>query len=122
MTPRPDAKPAAPAHTPEPWMFDEGDLIILTDDEANVRIAEVVSDNCDERDTALGDAARIVACVNACAGIENPAALPALIEAAEACEEWLTADNVPVPAWHKAGGPDVLTMLRAALANVRGAR
>ena len=35
---------------------------------------------------------RIAACLNACEGIKNPAAVRELIEAAEAVEEWYSED------------------------------
>jgi len=85
-------------HTPEPWyisctdwlgedpkhkLFIEGNH--STDDEENefaVAVA-VVEGNRTSTETTHANANRIVACVNACAGI-NPAAVPKLVEALKA--------------------------------------
>lgn len=72
-------------HTPEPWkwvgdILTNGDIDILWagDDGRSygMHSAELIMDNEE------ADKARIVSCVNACAGI-NPEALPAFISAVE---------------------------------------
>lgn len=66
----------APRHLPEPWIVVAPcDIETVT----GIRIGDTdqsLSRNIDEQDDALDDAnaARIVACVNACAGIADPAA------------------------------------------------
>jgi hypothetical protein len=81
---------ALPSHTPEPWaIFDAADRfpgieapdagfsIVLwgnEDEDAGVR--------GESEEHALANAARIVSCVNACAGL-NPEAVPEMVKALE---------------------------------------
>lgn len=105
MTARPDAKPA---HA-EPWVMTGPNS---ASDSQGAPLLE-----------GYGPALRhAVACVNACAGLD-PAALPALIEAAERADRALDA-YIKECAFAQASSPalDALLKLRAALANVRGAR
>lgn len=65
----------------EPWVFDGGDVL----HNEGGTVAEVYDDIF----SSVGE--RIVACVNACAGIDNPeSALAAAREALERCAEVLT--------------------------------
>jgi hypothetical protein len=67
-------------HTPEPWHVEyyRHGTSILGEDYSNGSglgsraVAAVVHDNR-ANDSAAANAARVVACVNACAGIEDPA-------------------------------------------------
>lgn len=59
-----------PAHTPEPWIV-AGDSIVTSDDQ--FCIATVETDGGYEAPDPAANAARIVACVNALAGIQDPA-------------------------------------------------
>jgi len=73
------------SHTPEPWEIEElqglheysivkpGKWIVAT------------TEGRESRDKA--NAARIVACVNACAGIADPSAIPGLLRAAKVAKE-----------------------------------
>ena len=69
-------------HTPEPWGVwlnpDGGNLEMITDDGLARHIVYVVGNTHE----AKANGRRIVACVNACAGI-NPEAVPNLLEAAK---------------------------------------
>jgi hypothetical protein len=68
----------------------------------------------DESDHADADAERIVACVNACKGIANPAAVRNLLEACkEAMEETAEHPNRPL-------GRATLAIVRGALAKAEG--
>lgn len=83
-------------HTREPWNTGEDEIgvtIIRTDAKNPCSIAEL----CDglpgdhvERDA---NAARIVACVNACAGIANPDAIPLIVAALRALCAYVTNDE-----------------------------
>jgi hypothetical protein len=60
-------------HTPEPWGFDKNDednLFVFS----KAKICNLYNTIGTEYDEAEANAARIVACVNACAGMEDPAA------------------------------------------------
>lgn len=61
-------------HTPEPWVLNEFADIYDVDDSNGMLIAAVFP--CEDLllETHKANAARIVACVNACAGMEDPAA------------------------------------------------
>ena len=88
-------------HTPGPWKTEGryrvslGEVTLSMDGEHNDRAyrRELVLEpamkeggpwHCDKNggDTLAANAARIVACVNACEGIEDPAVIPDLIDAA----------------------------------------
>lgn len=71
-------------HTPEPWKLvisDGENLCIRQDTSYGFRRVAIASKNAatgwTQEDEA--NAQRIVACVNACAGIKNPEAIPDLI-------------------------------------------
>ena len=79
------AAPARPAHTPEPWhvSHDLGEGISIAHEIAPhcgklIPLAEakfwLSAKEPDARETAHANAHRIVACVNACAGMADPAA------------------------------------------------
>ena len=74
-------------HTPEPWTtngarkasnFGQYEAFITGPEVA--RVATVQGGNVDTRESTEANAARIVACVNACAGL-NPEAVPGLVKA-----------------------------------------
>jgi hypothetical protein len=56
-------------HTPEPWVFD-GEFI----ESEQMVICQLFNKHEDDFPNKQANAARIVACVNACAGMENPEA------------------------------------------------
>ena len=64
-------------HTPEPWAayLDASGDVFISSAETSFHIAEVGSE---DDETVIPDARRIVACVNACAGVDT-----ALLEAGE---------------------------------------
>jgi hypothetical protein len=68
-------KATAPAHTAEPWIV-ANHTKIVADNEQKSLIAEVFDENGQCRENAR----RIVACVNACEGI-NPETVPDLLKA-----------------------------------------
>ena len=79
-----DEKP----HTPEPWRVEDkptygqsGDLIVAQPDELTERQSNHVAYCPVRKDTSVGaNAARIVSCINGCAGLD-PAAYWACVEA-----------------------------------------
>jgi len=72
----------ATSHTPEPWEAD-GNVILQKGDNASEPIALLVSEpGYRPVVKAQHNAARIITCVNACAGIADPSAIPELIGAA----------------------------------------
>jgi len=90
-----------PKHTPEPWMLHRDNHMGLTypmGEEVSHRI--IWGDGRDvaylpphsDGDNGNANAARIVACVNACKGL-NPDAIPELLEAAKT----LLDNRVPIP-------------------------
>lgn len=86
------------AHTPEPWES-SGDIIV----NRQITICKMAWDFGGDRHangtlpwkTAEANMERIVACVNACAGI-NPEAVPMLLAA---CKAVLNSDGVIGPGW-----------------------
>lgn len=86
------------AHTPEPWEFFTG-----PDNDTHINAANGgctiarLGDKCFDPDCPAevdeADAARIISCVNHCAGI-NPETVPALFRFAETVNTWLLP---PVP-------------------------
>lgn len=85
-------------HTPEPWELDERDrisdiadgsgfhavgpfVIVAPDEDGELAVVAEIQDDV-PGGLAEANASRIVACVNACAGLD-PAAIPALVAAAE---------------------------------------
>ena len=68
-------------HTPEPW-FTDGRWIQALDQDFADTLAEILHDDVSPR-RAQADAVHIVACVNACAGI-NPQAVPLILDALQA--------------------------------------
>jgi len=76
-------------HTPEPWAR-RGDMVYTVEDEPG-QAACVADCHAPNTEEAAANADRIVACVNACAGI-NPAAVPKLLKLVLAVAEW---DNSP---------------------------
>ena len=59
-------------HTPEPWHESTLSSRIITDDFLNVIGETCPTMKGPPHDTMVANRARIVACVNACAGIEKP--------------------------------------------------
>lgn len=124
---RESAAPAAPQqHTPEPWRVvprPAADHSVVIESTERVNVAFVpAKTQADGLPTAAPNAARIVACVNSCAGLD-PAAIPALIEAAErmpaACSSLMDElTGKQATDWGLVN--DALCGLRAALAAVRG--
>jgi hypothetical protein len=116
-------------HTPEPWEQMGGSSAIVAvselerDEDGNrVAVAQCGDEISplaglkygDERDA---NAARIVSCVNACAGLADPAeALRVAREALELAELWL-ANSVPVT---EIDGPKPLPVVSRALAMLKG--
>jgi hypothetical protein len=69
-----------PKHTPEPWSYDESqEDYVLYSDSAWIGKTSLGYGVTPEGETEA-NAARIVACVNACEGI-NPEAIPLMLEA-----------------------------------------
>ena len=87
--------PTHARHTTTPWFVDptdsEGRTVSACADGSGA-IAECGLDYSTlERKPGRADAARIVACVNACAGLADPAAVPDLLAALEKCA-WVLAE------------------------------
>lgn len=122
-------------HTPEPWELSLGRIAhvrqsaeISDDNIEHVRICTCLS-SLDSRqidgagsDTDDANAARIVACVNACAGIPNPAAIAEVIATLEAILEEHDASHYSCPVFHgkDAEAPELLQAARAALRGLEG--
>jgi hypothetical protein len=106
---------ARPQHTPEPWRQGQrhpGRIIAGPSATAGFvcRVTVQDEDDCDPQIIEAANAARIVACVNALAGL-NPEAVPALVEAAAKVLRFSRRTGVDAPGFIN---------LRAALAAVRG--
>lgn len=70
-------------HTPEPWTFRESDNdILIRRDNPWAAEDAFIAIIPREGDADRANAARIVSCVNACAGIADPEAVKDLLEAA----------------------------------------
>jgi hypothetical protein len=113
----PDKAPAC-KHTPEPWQAYPDGMITSY----GIIVAQVEVENAeDSPGTVEADANRIVACVNACQGIDDPAA--ALAAAREALEWSKAAMEALQDLWRKKGYASIyadsaqtaLTEARAAL-------
>ena len=62
-------------HTPEPWYWHENDSYCEINSERDGQIADSCASSClGDIDLGRANASRIVTCVNACAGMEDPAA------------------------------------------------
>ena len=62
-------------HTPEPWYWHENDSYCEINSERDGQIGDSCASSClGDIDLGRANAARIVTCVNACAGMEDPAA------------------------------------------------
>lgn len=82
------------SHTPEPWTTRNG-IEINNQLGKEILCSGSYERNCD-------DAARIVACVNGCAGL-NPAAYRACVEALKVCFDWIVLGNhEEAPGWIEA--------------------
>jgi hypothetical protein len=92
------------AHTPEPW---------TTNPDIN-RLGWIIESSATGEEVAITrfrpNAARIVACVNACAGI-NPEAVPDMLAALQDALDTTDFEHGPWRPWHDAA--------RAALAKAR---
>lgn len=130
------------AHTPEPWhhgghslrrpwadgIFAWGEAEQLNDAgiahvygvPTNTTIDDADKINDERCRTGLANARRIVACVNACAGLD-PAALPALVAAAGELDEQVFTPSL-AEGRMGANAKLIVADFRAALAVVRGAR
>ena len=73
-------------HTPEPWTYHHPWIYADLDEGMGTAIASVDESQTDFEDA---DGARIVACVNACAGIEHPEVLPEFLERVTDLFEWI---------------------------------
>lgn len=100
-------------HTKEPWFIHNGiDIDGTQDHRARLHIADCAPDSYDVGLTdidvpiARANADRIVACVNACTGI-NPAAIQKLLEA---CKKANTCASIP---------DEIKTLIRDAIAEAR---
>ena len=103
-------------HTPEPWEIEVWghELFGVYPNPAGPEgvIARVTEGGAENK----ANAHRIVACVNACAGIADPSAVPDLLEAATLIDSMDFVEGYTFPAsdwpklWH------ALTLARAALA------
>ena len=67
----PNQTPTEAGHTPEPWSFIRQDNMIVAGNRLIGFTCRSINMSITERDS---DASRIVACVNACAGLSDPAA------------------------------------------------
>ena len=101
-------------HTPEPWLVDPDEPTIHAIDRrvliADCRVTQVAATR-PPREPGVDDANadRIVACVNACAGIADPAALrKQRDDLLEACRKANTCASIP---------DYVRDVIRAAIAN-----
>ena len=72
---------ATPAHTPEPWHF-ISDRIYRTTPAEHIYIAETQPTGRGNATEMISNARRIIACVNACAGMADPAVEIAALRAA----------------------------------------
>ena len=72
---------ATPAHTPEPWHF-ISDRIYRTTPAEHIYIAETQPTGRGNATEMISNARRIIACVNACAGMTDPAVEIAALRAA----------------------------------------
>ena len=62
-------------HTPEPWYWHENGSYCEIDSERDGQIGDSCASSClGDIDLGRANACRIVACVNACEGMEDPAA------------------------------------------------
>ena len=62
-------------HTPEPWYWHENDSYCEINSERDGQIGDSCASSClGDIDLGRANARRIVACVNACEGMEDPAA------------------------------------------------
>ena len=105
-------------HTPEPWFAYDcnagtGIGAVDTDDGEHLNLGAMESE---------ANAAHIVACVNACAGI-NPEAVPEMLKALSACLEALNvafqADENPFGVHHNAAA-DAVDAAEVAIAKATG--
>jgi hypothetical protein len=95
-------------HSPEPWEFDRYKDICSSDDK------EVASLHYDGSnfDNWKANGARIVACINGCAGI-NPEAVPELLQACRVAYADMLVLNVPE-------GSSTMRLLKKALSKAEG--
>lgn len=100
MNTHPTPASASVPWTPEPWSCDELGYI----ENADVVIARCPGHSTGAAKCRDANAARIVACVNACAGLTDPLALReenrVLREALEACELWHRAETETLGTFH----------------------
>lgn len=106
-------------HSPEPWyawtgvvhvhIFDKDNI---DDDSPNRPIAKLEINDYDTVEHAEADAARIVACVNACAGL-NPEVVPELVGMLEEC-------RVALKFGYESTGKDLVGMIEELLGRVKG--
>ena len=62
-------------HTPEPWHFYENDTYCEINSERDGQIGDSCASSClGNKELGIANAMRIVGCVNACVGMEDPAA------------------------------------------------
>jgi hypothetical protein len=83
-------------HTPGPWVahvskadeFTSNDVMLIRSQEPLYGVAGIEI----ERDVDEANAARIVACVNACEGIEDPSVVPEMLAALKSAHYWICSD------------------------------
>jgi hypothetical protein len=100
-------------YTPEPWTLMDNPceaFICSADRDGDLIVAVVIHGN------ELANARRIVACVNACAGL-NPEAVPKLVTAFSALID--LAERLGVPIERYADIPPELLDARAVLAEIK---
>lgn len=106
-------------HTPEPWgVWREPHEHGTITDELGRHIARLLN-GTHETDA---NAERIVSCVNACAGLADPSAVPDLLEACKAALPWVAVaqpDN-DAPRDAIANHGEDLAALKAAIAKAEG--
>lgn len=109
-------------HTPGPWKWDESWGAIVVDRPDMQKLICPMWTGCDRArmgrdvvDEDLANAARIVACVNACEGI-NPGAVPDLLAALKSC----LPDLAHYASNHGPGPDKRLDAARAAIAKAEG--
>lgn len=67
-------------HTPEPWAIYKGDALVIVDEKGSSLGEMVPGDPYIKHAEAVANAARIVACINACAGIPTDKLRPGIVK------------------------------------------
>lgn len=105
-------------HTPGPWILEKPELDCVAISASSgdwLDLASVVIRVNDKHDPeGQANAARIVACVNACEGLADPSVVPDLLAALEGIE-LKSAGSIC-----DSGRPDINEIARAAIAKAKG--